>query len=99
MPESALLQPGDQSRVLVNAHYDDGRTVDVTHWSQFTATDESVAGVDDNRQGRRSRQRRRSGAGLVRQQGRAGPHDGSLPESNSRRTFSPTHRGATSSMN
>ena len=46
MPESALLQPGDQSRVLVNAHYDDGRTVDVTHWSQFTATDESIAGVD-----------------------------------------------------
>ena len=47
MPESALLKPGDQSQVLVNAHYDDGRTVDVTHWSQFTATDESIAGVDD----------------------------------------------------
>ncbi len=36
MPESALLRPGDHSRVLVNAHYDDGRTVDVTHWSKFT---------------------------------------------------------------
>jgi hypothetical protein len=45
-PESALLNLGDRSRVLVNAHYDDGRTVDVTHWAQFTATDEAVAGVD-----------------------------------------------------
>ena len=45
LPEAALLKPGDRSRVLVNAHYDDGRVVDVTHWSQFTATDEAVASV------------------------------------------------------
>ncbi len=46
LPESALLSPADQSRVLVNAHYDDGRVIDVTHWSQFSATDEAVASVD-----------------------------------------------------
>jgi hypothetical protein len=46
MPEAALLNLGERSRVLVNAHYDDGRTIDVTHWAQFTATDEAVAGVD-----------------------------------------------------
>lgn len=45
-PETALLSPGDQTRVLVHAHYDDGRVVDVSHWSQFTATDEAVATVD-----------------------------------------------------
>ncbi len=48
LPESALLASEDRSRVLVNAHYDDGRVVDVTHWSQFSATDEAVASVDKN---------------------------------------------------
>ncbi|MCC9644543.1 DUF1553 domain-containing protein [Rhodopirellula sp. JC740] len=47
-PEQTLLRPGDQSRILVTAHYDDGSTRDVTHWSQFSATDESVAGVDQD---------------------------------------------------
>jgi hypothetical protein len=46
LPESALLSPGDQSQVLVNAHYDDGRVVDVTHWTRFSATDEAIASVD-----------------------------------------------------
>lgn len=45
-PEASLLRVGDRSRILVTAHYDDGRAVDVTHWAQFTATDESIAGVD-----------------------------------------------------
>ncbi len=47
MPEVATLAPGDQSQVLVQAHYDDGRVVDVTHLSKFSATDESVARVDN----------------------------------------------------
>lgn len=47
IPENALLSPGDRSRVLVNAHYDDGTVVDVTHWSQFSPTDEAVASVDE----------------------------------------------------
>ncbi|CAD78373.1 MAG TPA: DUF1553 domain-containing protein [Rhodopirellula baltica] len=47
-PENAKLHPGDHSQVLVTAHYDDGTSRDVTHWSQFTATDEAVAGVDES---------------------------------------------------
>lgn len=47
-PANALLSPGDHSQVLVTAHYDDGATRDVTHWSQFTATDEAVASVNEN---------------------------------------------------
>jgi len=46
LPKNTLLAPGDGSRVLVHAHYNDGRVVDVTHWAQFTATDEAVATVD-----------------------------------------------------
>lgn len=48
LPENALLTPGDTSRILVNAHYDDGTVADVTHWAKFSATDEAVAGVDDH---------------------------------------------------
>ncbi|QDV86177.1 DUF1549 and DUF1553 domain-containing protein [Stieleria magnilauensis] len=48
MPENAMLSPGDTSQVLVSAHYDDGRVVDVTHWAKFTATDEAVASVDED---------------------------------------------------
>jgi hypothetical protein len=48
LPESALLSPGDDSQVLVSAHYDDGRVVDVTHWAKFSATDEAVASVNED---------------------------------------------------
>jgi hypothetical protein len=48
MPATSLLAPGDASQVLVRAHYDDGREVDVTHWARFTATDEAIAGVDEH---------------------------------------------------
>lgn len=47
-PAASTLQPGDQTRVLVSAHYDSGQIIDVTHWAKFTATDEAVAGVDDD---------------------------------------------------
>lgn len=47
-PEKIILAPGDTSAVTVQAHYDDGRVVDVTHWAKFTATDEAVAGVDED---------------------------------------------------
>lgn len=47
-PDNALLSKGDQSQVTVTAHYSDGSSRDVTHWSQFSATDEAVASVDDN---------------------------------------------------
>lgn len=47
LPANATLARGDTSQVLVNAHYDDGRVVDVTHWAKFSATDAAVAIVDD----------------------------------------------------
>ena len=48
LPENAILKPGDHSQVLVNAHYDDDRVVDITRWAKFSATDDAVAGVDEN---------------------------------------------------
>lgn len=45
-PANALLSPGDEARVLVTAHYNDSTQRDVSHWAQFTATDEAVASVD-----------------------------------------------------
>ncbi|MGV3483055.1 MAG: DUF1549 and DUF1553 domain-containing protein, partial [Planctomycetaceae bacterium] len=48
LPENAVLSPSDTSQVLVSAHYSDGRVIDVTHWTKFTATDEAVAGVDEH---------------------------------------------------
>lgn len=47
LPEESLLRPGEHQQILVQAEYDDGRLVDVTHWAKFTATDEAIAGVDD----------------------------------------------------
>jgi len=49
-PEQIIVAPGDSLAVTVTAHYDDGRNVDVTHWAKFTATDEAVAGVDEDGQ-------------------------------------------------
>lgn len=47
-PARSRLELGDRSRVLVTAHYDNQGSMDVTHWAKFTATDESVAGVDED---------------------------------------------------
>lgn len=47
-PENVLLKPDDVSQVLVSAHYNDGRIVDVSHWAKFSATDEAVASVDEH---------------------------------------------------
>ncbi|MEM6981189.1 MAG: S-layer protein, partial [Planctomycetota bacterium] len=47
-PKQSRLRPSDQTRILVSAHYDDGRIVDVSHWAKFSATDEAVASVDDD---------------------------------------------------
>jgi hypothetical protein len=46
-PESALLKPEDKFQILVHAHYSTGEAVDVTHWAQFSATDEAIATVDE----------------------------------------------------
>lgn len=48
LPEQSLLLPGHSARVLVQAEYDDGRVIDVTHLAKYSATDEAVAGVDEH---------------------------------------------------
>ncbi|WP_246109736.1 DUF1549 and DUF1553 domain-containing protein [Roseimaritima multifibrata] len=47
-PEKARLATGDTAQLTVHAQYDDGGSVDVTSWAKFSATDESIAGVDEN---------------------------------------------------
>lgn len=47
LPKSALLKKGAQLRLIVRAHFSDGHSEDVTRWAKFTATDFSVANVDD----------------------------------------------------
>jgi hypothetical protein len=47
LPERVLLESGDQQRLLVRAHYSDGRTEDVTRWAKFSSANEAVATVDD----------------------------------------------------
>ena len=48
LPRQSLLQPGDSQQLIVRAHYNDGRTEDVTHWAKFTATDATVAQVTED---------------------------------------------------
>ncbi|MEL7264315.1 MAG: DUF1549 domain-containing protein, partial [Planctomycetota bacterium] len=48
LPDASLLAPGDKTRLLVQAVYDDGTIRDVTSWAKFNASDEAVAGVDQN---------------------------------------------------
>lgn len=48
LPTAVTLKPGTEQSVLVQAHYTDGRVEDVTRWTKFAVTDESVARVDDN---------------------------------------------------
>jgi hypothetical protein len=47
VPNSVLLQPGDDQQILVQAHYADGRIEDVTRWAKFTSANEVVASVDE----------------------------------------------------
>lgn len=48
LPNLATLQPGDRQQVLVQAHYSDGHTEDVTRWAKYTSANEAVASVDDH---------------------------------------------------
>ncbi len=48
IPENSLLAAEEHAQVLVQAHYSDGRIVDVTHWTKFNSTDEAIAGVNDH---------------------------------------------------
>ncbi len=47
-PDQAILAPGAMAKIAVKAEYDNGKVVDVTHLAKFSATDEAVAGVDED---------------------------------------------------
>jgi hypothetical protein len=47
VPANWRLQKGGNARLMVRAHYADGVVEDVTRWSKFTSTDETVAKVTD----------------------------------------------------
>ncbi len=46
-PAKTLAAPGEVQQLQVEAAYSDGSRRDVTPWSKFTSTDETVASVDD----------------------------------------------------
>ena len=46
-PGAVTLAPGASQQVVVRATYADGRAEDVTRWSKFGSTDETVAKVDE----------------------------------------------------
>ncbi len=48
LPEAVLLTKGSEEQLTVLAHYSNGRTEDVTRWSKFNSSDESVALVDEH---------------------------------------------------
>jgi hypothetical protein len=47
LPAMIRLHKGDKQPLIVRAHYSSGRSEDVTQWSKFSSTDESVATVDE----------------------------------------------------
>jgi len=47
IPERVVLEPGAGQQLLIRAHFSDGHSEDVTHWAKYTATNTSVAEVDD----------------------------------------------------
>jgi hypothetical protein len=47
-PPAVQLAPGQSQQILVQAVDSNGRIEDVTHWSKFASTDDSVATIDDS---------------------------------------------------
>ncbi|MEX0713757.1 MAG: DUF1549 domain-containing protein [Pirellulales bacterium] len=47
LPAATVLKPEMKQQLVVLAHFSDGRTEDVTRWAKYTATNESVAQVDE----------------------------------------------------
>ncbi|HYM13846.1 MAG TPA: DUF1549 domain-containing protein [Bryobacterales bacterium] len=46
-PEQVSLHPNDHTQLKVTAHFSDGHTEDVTHWTKYSSGGEAVASVDD----------------------------------------------------
>lgn len=47
-PAAAVAKPEESLRLQVIAHYSNGQSRDVTRWTKFSSTDESVAAIDDS---------------------------------------------------
>jgi hypothetical protein len=47
LPREIPLAPGAEQQILVTARFSDGHSEDVTRWTKYSSTDESVASVDD----------------------------------------------------
>ena len=47
-PRGVRLAPRQTQQIVVQAEYSDGRREDVTHWTRFASTDDSVARVDES---------------------------------------------------
>ncbi|MEX2561501.1 MAG: Ig-like domain-containing protein, partial [Pirellulales bacterium] len=47
LPAATVLKPEMTQQLVVLAHFSDGHTEDVTRWAKYTATNESVAQVDE----------------------------------------------------
>ena len=47
-PPEVRLQPGDNQRMLVRAHFSDGHAEDVTRWAKFASSDGAVASVGED---------------------------------------------------
>lgn len=48
LPADVLLEPAVEQRLIVRAHYSDGRVEDVTRWAKYASTDEEVAKINDH---------------------------------------------------
>jgi hypothetical protein len=48
LPGPALLKPKDTLRIVALAHYTDGTVRDVTRWTRFGSSEETVAAVDED---------------------------------------------------
>lgn len=48
LPKSAMLKPKDALRIVVLAHYSDGRIVDVSRLAKFVSSEAQVADVDED---------------------------------------------------
>lgn len=47
LPQLSVLTPGASQQLVVLAHFSDGHVEDVTSWVKYTATNDTVAAVDD----------------------------------------------------
>ncbi len=47
-PKHLTLKPKDTGRLVVMAHYSDGKIVDVTRWAKFSGSEDQVAQVEED---------------------------------------------------